>query len=202
MHAVRDVGWRAALHRRECSERDCEAAHRPGAVGAAPSGHDPAGHRWGRVQSVGEGAGGPVCDRGPVCRGIDAVGYRSSAAAYRTAHSRSGCRHGCGRCARVDRHPLACWRRPRARPKPHRDRNPPAIDGAVSKALAKAPPDRFVTAAQFAEALTPSVTGVRLRLTARRILAAGAVTAAVGALVLTVIRWRAGVGPVLDPNLV
>src|SRR5207247_7366334 len=33
-------------------------------------------------------------------------------------------------------------------------------------------------------------------------LAAGAVTAAVGALVLTVIRWRAGVGPVLDPNLV
>src|SRR5881296_3324382 len=80
---------------------------------------------------------------------------------------------------------------------------PGAIDGAVSKALAKAPADRFVTAAQFAEALTPSVTGpVRLRLTARRILAAGAVTAAVGALVLTVIRWRAGVGPVLDPNLV
>src|SRR5207247_2268453 len=84
-----------------------------------------------------------------------------------------------------------------------RDTIPPAIDGAVSKALAKASADRFVTAAQFAEALTPSVTGpVRLRLTARRILAAGAVTAAVGALVLTVIRWRAGVGPVLDPNLV
>jgi serine/threonine-protein kinase len=84
-----------------------------------------------------------------------------------------------------------------------RDTIPPAIDGAVSKALAKAPADRFVTAAQFAEALTPSVPGpVRLRLTARRILAAGAVTAAVGALVLTVIRWRAGVGPVLDPNLV
>src|SRR6266567_3085170 len=62
-----------------------------------------------------------------------------------------------------------------------RDTIPPAIDGAVSKALAKAPADRFVTAAQFAEALTPSVTGpVRLRLTARRILAAGAVTAAVG----------------------
>src|SRR2546429_5385833 len=80
---------------------------------------------------------------------------------------------------------------------------PPAGDAAITKALAKAPVDRFVTAAQFAEALTPSVTGpVRLRLTARRILAAGAVTAAVGALVLTVIRWRAGVGPVLDPNLV
>ncbi len=75
-----------------------------------------------RLQSVGEGAGGPVCDRGPVCRGIDAVGYRSSAAAYRTAHSRSGCRHGCGRGAGVDRHPLACWRRPRARPKPRRRR--------------------------------------------------------------------------------
>src|SRR5437899_4672661 len=84
-----------------------------------------------------------------------------------------------------------------------RDTIPPAIDGAVSKALAKAPADRFVTVAQFAEALTPSVTGpVRLRLTARRILAAGAVTAAVGALVVTVIRWRAGVGPVLDPNIV
>src|SRR5881296_537897 len=84
-----------------------------------------------------------------------------------------------------------------------RDTIPPAIDGAVSKALGKTPADRFVTAAQFAEALTSSVTGpVRLRLTARRILAAGAVTAAVGALVLTVIRWRAGVGPVLDPNLV
>src|SRR5256885_3930544 len=34
-----------------------------------------------------------------------------------------------------------------------RDTIPPAIDGAVSKALAKAPADRFVTAAQFAEAL-------------------------------------------------
>src|SRR5438034_2660286 len=44
-----------------------------------------------------------------------------------------------------------------------RDTIPPAIDGAVSKALAKAPADRFVTAAQFAEALTPSVTGLRPR---------------------------------------
>src|SRR2546427_858754 len=34
-----------------------------------------------------------------------------------------------------------------------RDTIPPAIDGAVSKALAKAPADRFVSAAQFAEAL-------------------------------------------------
>src|SRR5881628_3111350 len=60
-----------------------------------------------------------------------------------------------------------------------RDTIPPAIDGAVSKALGKTPADRFVTAAQFAEALTSSVTGpVRLRLTARRVLAAGAVTAA------------------------
>src|SRR5213080_1240039 len=37
-----------------------------------------------------------------------------------------------------------------------RDTIPPAIDGAVSKALGKAPADRFVTAAQFAEALTSS----------------------------------------------
>src|SRR5438128_1987176 len=34
-----------------------------------------------------------------------------------------------------------------------REGAPPAIDAAVSKALAKAPADRFVTAAQFAEAL-------------------------------------------------
>ena len=44
-----------------------------------------------------------------------------------------------------------------------RDTIPPAIDGAVSKALAKAPADRFVTAAQFAEALTPSVTQGEMR---------------------------------------
>src|SRR5216110_3641878 len=37
-----------------------------------------------------------------------------------------------------------------------RDTIPPAIDGAVSKALAKAPADRFASAAQFAEALTSS----------------------------------------------
>src|SRR5438552_18739572 len=37
-----------------------------------------------------------------------------------------------------------------------RETIPPAIDAAVSKALAKAPVDRFVTAAQFAEALTSS----------------------------------------------
>src|SRR2546425_9344323 len=37
-----------------------------------------------------------------------------------------------------------------------RETIPPAIDGAVSKALARAPADRFVTAAQFADALTPS----------------------------------------------
>src|SRR5207253_1418427 len=64
-----------------------------------------------------------------------------------------------------------------------RDTIPPAIDGAVSKALAKAPADRFVTAAQFAEALTPSAArAVRPRLFARRVFAVGAVTAAVGAL--------------------
>src|SRR5438445_2206690 len=37
-----------------------------------------------------------------------------------------------------------------------RDTIPPAIDGAVPKALARAPADRFVSAAQFAEALTAS----------------------------------------------
>ncbi len=84
-----------------------------------------------------------------------------------------------------------------------RDTIPPAIDGAVSKALGKAPADRYVTAAQFAEALTSSgAPSVRLRRSARRLLAAGAVTAALGAIVVAVLRWRAGVGPVLDPNLV
>src|SRR5207249_3157992 len=84
-----------------------------------------------------------------------------------------------------------------------RDTIPPAIDGAVSKALGKAPADRFVTAAQFAEALTPSgAPAVRPRRPARRLLVAGAVMAAIGALVVVVMRWRAGIGPVLDPNLV
>src|SRR5712691_6680078 len=56
-----------------------------------------------------------------------------------------------------------------------RETIPPAIDGAVSKALGKAPADRFGTAAQFAEALTSSVAGpARLLLIARRVLAAGA----------------------------
>src|SRR5207302_3251540 len=60
-----------------------------------------------------------------------------------------------------------------------------------------------VTAAQFAEALTPSgAPTVRPRLSARRLLVVGAVTAVVGALVFTVVRWRGGAGPVLDPNLV
>src|SRR6184192_3364712 len=60
-----------------------------------------------------------------------------------------------------------------------RDTIPPAIDGAVSKALGKAPADRFVTAAQFAEALTSSsAPAVRPRRPARRLLVAGAVMAA------------------------
>ena len=84
-----------------------------------------------------------------------------------------------------------------------RETVPPAVDAATTRALAKAPADRFATAAQFAEALTPSVgRPARLRLTARRVLAAGAVTAAVAAVVSTVLHWRAGAGPTLDPNLV
>src|SRR3989454_8352230 len=71
-----------------------------------------------------------------------------------------------------------------------RDTIPPAIDGAVSKALGKAPADRFVTAAQFAEALTPSgAPSVRPRRSARRILVAGALTAVIRALVVAVMRW-------------
>src|SRR6266576_843194 len=37
-----------------------------------------------------------------------------------------------------------------------RETIPPAVDAAITRALAKAPADRFLTAGQFAEALTPS----------------------------------------------
>jgi len=84
-----------------------------------------------------------------------------------------------------------------------RETVPSAIDSAITKALAKAPADRFATAAQFAEALTLSGgPSVRPRLSARRILVLGAIAAAIGALVVAVMHGRAGVGPVLDPNLI
>jgi len=84
-----------------------------------------------------------------------------------------------------------------------RETIPPAVDAAITRALAKSPADRFGTAVQFAEALTASAAEpARLRLTARRVLAAGAVTAAVAALVFTALHWRAGAGPTLDPNLI
>src|SRR5207245_2141891 len=79
---------------------------------------------------------------------------------------------------------------------------PPAVDAATTRALANAPADRFATAAQFAEALTPSVgRPARLRLTARSVLAAGAVTAAVAAVVATGLHWREGPGTARDPAL-
>src|SRR6266446_2454431 len=84
-----------------------------------------------------------------------------------------------------------------------RDTIPPAIDGAVSKALAKAPADRFVSAAQFADALTASAApSVRPWFSRRRFLLAGAITTATAALVLAFLRWRAGAWSTLDPNLV
>ncbi|TLY76333.1 MAG: hypothetical protein E6K43_02770 [Gammaproteobacteria bacterium] len=84
-----------------------------------------------------------------------------------------------------------------------RETVPPAVDAAITRALAKAPVDRFVTAAQFAEALMPSgAPAVQSRRSARRLLVAGAVTAALGVLVVAVLHWRAGGGPVLDPNLI
>src|SRR2546427_3285092 len=62
-----------------------------------------------------------------------------------------------------------------------RDTIPPAIDGAVSKALGKAPADRFVTAAQFAEALSPSgAQAARPRLSPPRLLVAGAASGLLG----------------------
>src|SRR2546426_1033286 len=56
-----------------------------------------------------------------------------------------------------------------------RETVPPAVDAAITRALAKAPVDRFVTAAQFAEALMPSgAPAVQSRRSARRLLVAGA----------------------------
>src|SRR5205823_11589027 len=37
-----------------------------------------------------------------------------------------------------------------------RDTIPPAVDAAITRALAKSPAERFVSAARFADALTPS----------------------------------------------
>src|SRR3989442_1570957 len=55
-----------------------------------------------------------------------------------------------------------------------RETVPPAVDAAITRALAKAPVDRFVTAAQFAEALMPSGgPAVQSRRSARRLLVAG-----------------------------
>src|SRR5256886_2693768 len=74
-----------------------------------------------------------------------------------------------------------------------RETIPPAIDAAVSQALAKAPADRFVSAAQFADALTASAApSVRPWFSRRRILLAGAITTATAALVVTLLQWRAG----------
>ena len=84
-----------------------------------------------------------------------------------------------------------------------RETIPPAIDAAVSQALAKAPADRFVSAAQFADALTASAApSVRPWFSRRRTLVAGAITAATVALVVTLLQWRAGAGPALDANLI
>ncbi|TMA94129.1 MAG: hypothetical protein E6J77_04220 [Deltaproteobacteria bacterium] len=123
MRAVRDAGRGAALHRRERAGRDREAVHRSSAVGAAAAGHDPAGDRWSRVQSAGEGAGGPVCDRGPVRRGPDALGCADgSAATLGSPPPRAGRRHGCRRGAGIHRGAVAWGRRPRAGPEPRRGR--------------------------------------------------------------------------------
>src|SRR5207245_4266796 len=84
-----------------------------------------------------------------------------------------------------------------------RETVPSAVDAAITRALAKAPADRFVSAAQFANALTSSAApSVRPWFSRRRTLVAGAITAAAVALVVTLLRWRAGAGPTLDANLI
>src|SRR5438874_8681520 len=67
-----------------------------------------------------------------------------------------------------------------------RETIPPALDAAVSKALAKAPADRFGTPVEFANALRSSAApSVRPWFSRRRTLVAGAITAATVALVVT-----------------
>ncbi len=84
-----------------------------------------------------------------------------------------------------------------------RDTVPPTIDAAISKSLAKAPADRFATAAQFGHVLMASVAApARRRSPARRVLTVAGATVAMGALVLAFLRWRAGAWSTLDPNLV
>src|SRR5256886_1097208 len=70
-----------------------------------------------------------------------------------------------------------------------RETIPPAIDAAVSQALAKAPADRFVSAAQFADALTGSAAPSGwTRFSRSRDLLAGAITTATPALVVTLLQ--------------
>src|SRR5438094_892471 len=87
-----------------------------------------------------------------------------------------------------------------------RETIPRAIYAAVSKALGKAPADRFVTAVQFSEALTSlmvtDAAPARTWLSGHRVFVAGAVTAAIGALVVSVAHWGAIASPTLDPNLI
>src|SRR2546427_449102 len=133
--AVRDARRGTALHGAERAGGDREAIHRSGAVGAAAAGHDPTRHRWRRVQSAGQGAGGSVCDRGAVRRGPDAIGCAvGSAAALRPPPPRGGRRHGGppgtggGRPALAGPGPARpLFRHPSLRPPPRRPPpNPPA----------------------------------------------------------------------------
>src|SRR5437660_2530378 len=82
-----------------------------------------------------------------------------------------------------------------------RDTIPPTMDAAITKALAKAPTDRFATAAQFGEALMPSVAPARPRRSARRLRLPLAVSAAVAGIVGAVLFLHTKRTPVLDPNL-
>ena len=63
---------------------------------------------------------------------------------------------------------------------------PRAVDAAVSRALAKAPPDRFATVGEFADALGEPSSAAR-RPTTRSVVAAGLTLAAV---ILAVAEWR------------
>ena len=92
-----------------------------------------------------------------------------------------------------------------------RDTIPPAVEQAVHRALAKMPADRFATAAEFAEALSPEqvsrVVAVEpertVRIPARGIIG-GAVIFALGAAVLAVLAlWPEGKAPAApNPDVV
>ncbi len=86
-----------------------------------------------------------------------------------------------------------------------RETVPEVVERAITKALAKVPADRFIAAAEFAEALVPGVAAPpisRRTVPVRPAIALGAGLAAVVGAVLLWRLWSPGGHKALDPNVV